>query len=81
MSNSGTKQLDLVALRQDLPDYDLVAGDVGTVVMVYRGGEAYEVKFVAADGQTLTVQTLTASQVEPVSGRRILHARNLASAR
>lgn len=74
------KELDLIALRDDLPDHDLVAGDVGTVVIVYRDGEAYEVEFVAADGQTLAVETLKASQVEPVAGRRILHVRDLASA-
>jgi hypothetical protein len=35
-----------------------VTGDIGTVVLVYRGGEAYEVEFVAADGNTIAVETL-----------------------
>jgi hypothetical protein len=74
------REFDLVALRADLPEHKLVAGDVGTVVMVYRDGEAYEVEFVAADGQTLALETLRADQVQPMAGRRILHARDLASA-
>lgn len=80
MSEPITKELDLVTLRADLPQHKLVAGDVGTLVTVYRDGEAYEVELVAADGQTLALETLRADQVQPVAGRRILHARDLASA-
>jgi hypothetical protein len=47
-------------------------------VFVYRDGEAYEVEFVAADDETLAVETLEADQVEPVSGHSILHSRRLA---
>lgn len=72
------KELELGALRQDLPAYGLVRGDVGTVVLVYDGGEAYEVEFVSADGRTIAVETLSAGQIEPVAGKRILHARKLA---
>ena len=74
------KELDLAILRQDLPVHGLVAGDVGTVVLVYDGGKAYEVEFVAADGRTVAVETLADDQVEAVSGKRILHARKLAGA-
>jgi hypothetical protein len=70
-------ELDLVALRQPLPECALEPGDVGTVVFVYRDGEAYEVEFVAADGKTIAVETLRADQVEPFAGQQILHARNL----
>lgn len=80
MATNALQEPDLAALRQDLPAHGLVSGDVGTVVMVYREGEAYEVEFVAADGETLAVETLRAEQVEPLSGRRILHARDLTSA-
>jgi len=74
-------ELDLAALRHDLPAHGLIRGDIGTVVIVYRGGEAYEVEFVAADGRTVALETLSASEVEPVSGKRILHARSLSSTR
>ena len=38
------KELDLAALREDLPSYGLRAGDVGTVVFVHGDGLAYEVE-------------------------------------
>jgi hypothetical protein len=74
------KELDPVALREDLPDHGLVAGDVGTVVFVHHKGEGYEVEFMDADGRTLAVQTLQASQVAPARGRQILHVRPLTPA-
>src|SRR5438105_1390408 len=51
------RELELAALRVDLPSSGLVAGDVGTVVLVHGDGEAYEVEFVAADRRTLAVAT------------------------
>ena len=55
----------------------LEAGDVGTVVHVYRDGRAYEVEFVTLDGRTAAVVTLEADQVRPVNSREIPHAREL----
>ena len=79
MSQPILRELDRAALRQDLPAYGLIAGDVGTIVFVHADGEAYEVEFMTADGHTVAVETLLAEQVEPVSGRYILHARKHAS--
>src|SRR5205807_7393405 len=58
MAELAFKELEAVALRQDLPEFGLVAGDVGTVVFVHRDGQGYEVEFTDADGRTLAVQTL-----------------------
>lgn len=80
MSTTALKELDLAALRRDLPAYGLVAGDIGTVVLVYRGGEAYEVEFVTANGETIALETLKSEDVEPVVGNEILHARKLPAA-
>ena len=80
MDGYALNELDLAALKQDLPAAGLEAGDVGTVVFVYDHGQAYEVEFVAADGRTLAVETLRADQVEPFTGRQILHVRRLAEA-
>ena len=74
------RELDLAALRTPLPDRGLVAGDVGTIVFVHDAGTAYEVEFVAADGGTIAVETLGNDDLEPVSGRQILHVRNLTAA-
>jgi hypothetical protein len=77
MSDEMLKELDAVALLDDLPTHGLLAGDVGTVVFVHHGGQGYEVEFMDADGRTLAVETLQEHQVAPVRGRQILHVRPL----
>jgi len=62
-----------------VPSEGLVEGDVGTVVHVYRDGQAYEVEFTTLEGQTAAMVTLEASQVRPVGKREITHACELAS--
>lgn len=81
MATGPLKELELAKLRQDLPASGLVAGDVGTIVLVYRAGEGYEVEFTSGDGQTIVVETLSSDQVEPISSHDILHARRLPVAR
>ncbi len=71
------KDHERVVLTVAVPDESLEPGDVGTVVHIYRDGEAYEVEFVALDGHTAAVATLEASQIRPVSSREITHARQL----
>lgn len=72
------REHDRVVLKADLPAEKLAAGDVGTVVHVHRDGKAYEVEFVALDGETVAVVTLEHSQVRPVERREITHARRVA---
>jgi hypothetical protein len=60
-----------------VPAAGLEPGDVGTVVHVYRDGQAYEVEFLALDGHTAAVVTVEASQVRPVTRREITHSREL----
>lgn len=72
------KEHERVVLAATVPSEGLVAGDVGTVVHVYRDGQAYEVEFTTLEGQTAAVVTLEASQVRPVGKREITHARELA---
>jgi|GraSoiStandDraft_34_1057297.scaffolds.fasta_scaffold526874_2 hypothetical protein len=71
---------DSIVLTVDLPEHGLKQGDVGTVVMVHRGGEGYEVEFMTLDGETLTVVTLLSSQVRPIGRREIANARPVKSA-
>ena len=73
------KELDSVVLKHDLPDADLKAGDLGAVVQLYEGADAYEVEFVRADGRTVAVVTLTPADVRPMLDDEILHVRRLAS--
>src|SRR5438270_86955 len=68
---SPIKEHDRVVLTAAVPAEGLEAGDVGTVVHVYRDGLACEVEFVALDGRTLAVATLENSHVRPVTGSEI----------
>lgn len=70
---------DVVALTVDLPEYGLRTRDLGTAVMVHRGGEGYEVEFMTLDGETIDVVTLLASQIRPIEEREIAHARKLSA--
>jgi hypothetical protein len=46
------KLFDVVALTNDLPEYNLWRGQVGTVVEILAGGAAFEVEFSDRDGRT-----------------------------
>ena len=67
-----------VVLTRPVDNEGLKAGDVGTVVHVYRDGLAYEIEFTTLDGRTAAVVTVDAADVRPVSRREITHARELA---
>jgi hypothetical protein len=74
------KEHERVVLKTPMSAEGLEAGDVGTVVHVYRDDKAYEVEFLTLDGRTAAVVTLAAAQVRPVGHREITHARQLAAA-
>jgi hypothetical protein len=75
------EELDLAALEIDLPAHGLVAGDIGTVVMVHGRGAGYEVEFMTSDGETIAVLSLEADKVRPLAGHEVLHARELTAAK
>ncbi len=72
------KELDPVILTEDLPGDRLKAGDVGYVVLVHRNGAGFEVEFATLAGETVSVVTVPASAVRPVSAGEIAHARRVA---
>ncbi len=74
------KEHDCIVLTTNLPDEGLVAGDVGTVVHIHKGGEGYEVEFMTLAGETVAIVTLLAAQVRPLNRRDLAHTRELASA-
>ncbi len=66
------KLLDVVALSVDLPEYNLQRGQVGTIVDVLAGGDAFEVELSDRNGCTyesigLRPGQLLALYFEPVS--------------
>jgi hypothetical protein len=56
------KLLDIVALKEDLPQHNLLAGQVGTIVE-FLAPEVYEVEFSDDDGQTYAMLPLHSSQL------------------
>ncbi len=72
------EELDRVVLTRDLPQRKLKAGDVGTVVAVYKGGEDFEVEFMTLDGETFALETLHCDDVRPARVHEITHSREVA---
>ncbi len=66
---------DRVVLTEHVPEQDLQAGDVGTVVHIYGDGAAFEVEFFYLDGRTVAVETVKASAVRAVDSTDVIHAR------
>jgi hypothetical protein len=61
--------LDTVAVRDDIPDLGLTAGEVGAVVEVLGDGDAFEVEFCDDSGQTYGLHTLRSSQIIALHNR------------
>ena len=76
------KEHDLVVLTNDVrsEDGDLKAGDVGTIVHVHPGGDAFVVEFTTLYGSTVAIATVLSSQARPASDDDVIHARKLALA-
>jgi hypothetical protein len=71
------KEHDCVVLTKDLPEEELVAGDIGTVVHIHDGGEGYEVEFMTLQGETVAIVTLLSSQLRALMRCDLGHAREL----
>jgi len=63
-------ELDQVALTVDLPEHGLAKGDLGTVVLTH-GSDGYEVEFIALDGETIAVVSLSTDQVRAIGSREM----------
>mgnify|MGYP001560462568 CR=1 FL=1 len=72
-------ELDVVALVTDLKDYNLKAGDIGTITHVYKDKKAVEVEFVNGEGKTVALITVKTSDIRPIARNEILHARGVAT--
>ena len=57
------EELDVVELTHDIKEDNLKKGTRGTIVEIYKGGEAYEVEFIAPDGNTSVLLTLMPTDI------------------
>lgn len=62
------KKFERVYLTKDLPKTDYIKGDVGVIAHVYENAEGFEIEFFAADGSTLSVETVMPDQIKSCSG-------------
>ena len=74
------KELDGVILTTDFEEEGLKAGDAGTIVHMYPGGDAFIVEFMTLDGDTVALIDVLPSQARPVTSRDITHARRVETA-
>lgn len=74
------KELDGIVLTTDIEEEGLKAGDAGTIVHMYPGGDAFIVEFLTLDGDTVALIDVLPSQVRPVTERDITHARRVETA-
>lgn len=69
------RELERVALTTDLPEYHLVAGDIGTVVDITTDRDQYTIEFLTLDGDTVAVIAVEPEQIRHLGTKEIAHAR------
>lgn len=75
MKSKVFKELEIVELSHDIPKHNLKKGEKGTIVEIYKNGEAYEVEFANKEGKTIALLTLMSDSVRRVRKNDILHVR------
>ena len=74
------KEHDQIILAADVigdEEEELRSGDVGSIVHVHPGGDAFVVEFLTLDGDTAAIATVLPSQARPVTGKDMTHARQV----
>lgn len=74
------KEHNQVVLTSDVTGDDgeeMKAGDVGVIIHIHPGEEAFVAEFFTLDGDTAAIATVLSSQARPVTNRDIIHARSL----
>lgn len=70
--------LETIIVTVNIPDYQVLAGDIGTVVEIYPAPNlAYEIEFVNPNGTTRALLTLAADQVRRLSAADVLTTRQI----
>jgi hypothetical protein len=73
-----------VILSVDLPEEQLMAGDMGTIVEHHPATAAYpdgyEVEFFAGNGETLAVVSVPATALRQATREEVMHVRPLVAA-
>ena len=70
-------QFVLIAEVTGDDDEELKPGDVGIIVHIHPGGEAFVGEFVTLNGNSSVIATVLSTQARPVTDKDIVHARPL----
>jgi hypothetical protein len=71
------EELDSVVLTEDFLAEGLKAGDIGVIVDAPESGETYLVEFVAYDGDTVALISVTSAQVWKAGTGNLPHVRRV----
>jgi len=68
-----------VALSIDIPEYNLKAGDVATIVDSHKNADkkGYSLEVFNAKGETITVIVVEESQIKALREDEVLHVRHI----
>jgi hypothetical protein len=69
-------EFERVALTKDLPEFNLVTGDVGTVVDITPDGAHVTLEFFNFAGDTVAVVPMPVTSVRPLGLDEIVHTRS-----
>ena len=74
------KEFERAALSMDLPEFGLMAGDVGTVVDITPNAKQVTLEFFNFSGDTVAVVPVPADLVRPIAANEVMHTRTLQTA-
>lgn len=63
------EELEVIELTHDIKEHNLKEGVRGTIVEIYKDGEAYEVEFITPDGKTSILLTLMPNDIRSAMNR------------
>lgn len=70
------EELEIVELTHDIKGHNLKEGERGTIVEIYKNGEAYEVEFVNKEGKTIALLTLRSGEIRGARKNNILRVQS-----
>ena len=74
------KELERVALTEDLPEHGLKSGDIGMILHIYADHKGYEVEFVTLNGELIALVSVYPSQIRQLEQNEIASARRVKTA-
>ena len=74
--NNQLSLLDTVIATADIPDDQVLRGDLGTIVEIFENPNlAYEVEFINPDGTTRALLTLSPNEIRELSPADVITTR------